>query len=64
MSINLPVDIKDTLVQNRFVCVNVLNVRLKPAQKSKLIGMLYLGDVVTIVQKKEKLDMRRILQYR
>ena len=53
ISNELPVDIKLTIRQYRFVSVNVLNVRMKPSQQSQLIGKLYLGDIVTIVRKKK-----------
>jgi hypothetical protein len=39
--------------QFRFVSSNTLNVRSKDSTKSKIIGNLYLGDIVQIVEKKK-----------
>lgn len=49
---NLPTEKKEEIVKNyRFVTAKTLLVRNKPSQQSQILGRLYFGQVVNIVQK-------------
>ena len=49
----LPDENKDLLYDLRFVTADVLNVRIKDYQRSKLIGKLYFKSIVRVIQKKK-----------